>query len=721
MILTLRLPLALAIVLPALAQAQPADPVTPVAPAAPSRIVEMVLDEPRDEPADYVRNVVSLIDLGAASFAKPVFDELLALELDDAQRAALVERVGTAALARIAGAEELGPQRTEFVGQTLAAAAREMQSPQRLSGLLDQVTSDNPDARSIALTRLQSAGESAAVAALARMAEIQDRAKQNHLRQALVRLAPLSTPMLTAALQAPDAEVRKQAAWALGQIGDRLSLPYLAAVAAGAQAETSRAAQWAIEELTGARFSPPAVEPILQQALQNAQDGVPPRRPNNAGQVTLWLWDADAGKPTPATLPTPQASEIQAARLAVLLWRLDESDTQHWTRAALLTAHANWVFGQLGADAALEGPDLNQMPGYLLSEGLAEALEQHLAGAAIATLKVLGERGVVDVLYSADGSPAPVAAALQAPHPGVRFAALQAVMNLNPAGPFPGASRVADALVYFASSDNQRAAIVAMPRVQDAATLGGYLAAGGLVASSTNLGKEVLCQLIERPDVELVFLDMSLLRPNVREVLFQVRRRAATAQAPVALLAREGRLEDARRLARQHQGVIAVPRPHSTEAALAIVERLSDLAPLGTPDVTRRGAMAQAAADWIEQILQHGPSFYALRDRDDALLSAVTRPREVEDSIPSLAALGTPRSQETLVNIASLGVLSIETRRAAAEAFDLSVRQHGLLLTSQEILTQYDRYNASATADADTQSVLGAVLDSIESRRLSGS
>jgi hypothetical protein len=40
-------------------------------------------------------------------------------------------------------------------------------------------------------------------------------------------------------------------------------------------------------------------------------------------------------------------------------------------------------------------------------------------------------------------------------------------------------------------------------------------------------------------------------------------------------------------------------------------------------------------------------------------------------------------------------------------------------LSTDEILTQYDRYNAtrSAVADVDTQQILGQLLDAIESRR----
>jgi len=43
------------------------------------------------------------------------------------------------------------------------------------------------------------------------------------------------------------------------------------------------------------------------------------------------------------------------------------------------------------------------------------------------------------------------------------------------------------------------------------------------------------------------------------------------------------------------------------------------------------------------------------------------------------------------------------------------------MLTQQDILRQYDRYNASETLDKQTQQVLGGILNSIERRaRLEG-
>ena len=42
--------------------------------------------------------------------------------------------------------------------------------------------------------------------------------------------------------------------------------------------------------------------------------------------------------------------------------------------------------------------------------------------------------------------------------------------------------------------------------------------------------------------------------------------------------------------------------------------------------------------------------------------------------------------------------------------------RRGTLLTSDEILRQYDRYNAGENYDAETQQVLADLLDTIEAR-----
>ena len=54
---------------------------------------------------------------------------------------------------------------------------------------------------------------------------------------------------------------------------------------------------------------------------------------------------------------------------------------------------------------------------------------------------------------------------------------------------------------------------------------------------------------------------------------------------------------------------------------------------------------------------------------------------------------------------------------AAAAAFRRGVDRFGILLTTDQILKQYDRYNQSESQAKETQAVQAAILDALESRK----
>lgn len=132
-----------------------------------------------------------------------------------------------------------------------------------------------------------------------------------------------------------------------------------------------------------------------------------------------------------------------------------------------------------------------------------------------------------------------------------------------------------------------------------------------------------------------------------------------------------------------------------------------------------RTTQAAAAMNWLAKIAADNRSFYEVRRAAGAIEAALAHEETAGSSIAALAVLGTPASQRALVDYASDGSLPVAARGEAARAFHASVSRFGVLLTTDEIAAQYDRYNASAAADSQTQQVLGALLDTIESRRVS--
>ena len=96
--------------------------------------------------------------------------------------------------------------------------------------------------------------------------------------------------------------------------------------------------------------------------------------------------------------------------------------------------------------------------------------------------------------------------------------------------------------------------------------------------------------------------------------------------------------------------------------------------------------------------------------------ASLTAPGLTRAAIGALGKLDTPRAQRALLDMVNRMSAPIADRQAAAKAFADSVARIGTLLASDEILRQYDIYNASERQSAESQQVLASVLNTIEAR-----
>ncbi len=256
-----------------------------------------------------------------------------------------------------------------------------------------------------------------------------------------------------------------------------------------------------------------------------------------------------------------------------------------------------------------------------------------------------------------------------------------------------------------------------MPVADHATTLAGQLAALGIEGQPATRGGAAVALAQKSADLEMVFVDMDLDRPGIRDVLYGLRTEPATGQIPIGLLATGDRLDAARRLADQHQRVVAFPRPQSDAALAELVARLGEVSGRQELSPKDRAAMAGKAIQWLAELLARDHTFYDLHRQAPVIAAALYTPEMTTRAIEALALIGTPDSQRSLVEFASLLSVPVGTRQQAARAFATSIHRHGILLTEAEILRQYDRYNASESLDADTQQVFASLLDSLESLR----
>ncbi len=579
---------------PAAAAVQPGEaadtstePVQPLLETNPA--VRSALETPRKAPRDFVQAILWLIDLGRPELAKPILAELAKLNITDAQRVAIVGEFGSQGMLHLARATELGPEGAAFAEACMAAASVAANNPQRIATLVKQLSDPSAEVRTAARNDLAATGQIGATAALEALARETDPQSRSALLSAIELMHRYVDRPLLAMLETNDAALRAEVVALL----ERLAVPQAAPLLSASSASAER---------------------VLATAIANYKRGMPPFAADAANQVELWKWNDATKSFASARVPADEAQIIWIARLADDLARIRPKNPDDQRQALVLRLEADGIKrGKAVAGNPINPTLLAHADPQVLSQALAEALRANYSHAAFALVQALGTHGDPNILLTADGKPSPLADALTSPNRRVRFAALQAIMALNPATPYPGSSLVPDALAWFAGSTGERQAVVAMPNIAAAADLAGKLATLNLAAEPVNRARDAVDMARAMPDLELVLIDMNILIPDIRQAVYELRISPTTGDIPIALLAADGRLEAADRLASEHTRVIAIPRPHTSEALASTVEDLTRLAAREEVPAAERVAQAEQARKWLATLSAGNRPFYTFR------------------------------------------------------------------------------------------------------------
>jgi hypothetical protein len=690
-------------------------------------VIAAVLDLPRTTPAEQFEVIATLIELRRSDVAALLIPSFLANELDDAERAALVRQFGSARfmkMIRLDGPTPEGEPAGDLAGMRafaqacLDAAAAEATDPARLEQLVAGLTAPTEEERYAARVDLRATGDPGVAAAMHALAVAQTPEARGHIMAALADMRPAVDAPLIAVLADGRGQVRADAATLAGRMRMRAALPWLTALAVSADV-AAPAGTSALVNLGLAPPTPAEARILIENEIANLESL--PIDSEGEGDVVdaWWMWDAQTGQLTATTFNARQRRTLERARWARALAMAGAlADPASQRRIVLDALEEAELLGRAPAPEVAQ--QLTAMAPADLSATLAAAMDadRPLAAAQIAT--ILGARKDAAVLSSPDGRPSPLAAALKHRDRDLRFAALQAIMQLDPQHTFPGASYVPKALWYFAAGAGEPAAVVATPNFPLATSWAGQLGGLGLDATPTGSGKAAIFTAIDpavAPRLAVIVLDSDIDKPTVREVVYQLHSADRTAAVPILIAASVEHYAAAQDIAAHDPLVLATPRPTDDASLASAVERTLALSARPLADAARRTEQAALALEWLAKLLAADAPYDELR-RDGALVQRSLFVKElVAPSIRVLAVLGTVDSQTALVDYASALTLPIETRRAAVEALAASFRRYGIRLTRAQVLAQYDRYNASETADADTQAVLGQILDLIEKKK----
>jgi hypothetical protein len=326
----------------------------------------------------------------------------------------------------------------------------------------------------------------------------------------------------------------------------------------------------------------------------------------------------------------------------------------------------------------------------------------------------LGQIGTAKELLYQSGGPAPLVLAVQSPNRRLRMAALQAIVRLQPSKPFAGSSYVLPALGFFAGSSGSRHALVAAPSLVEARELAGMLVAAGYETDTFTNGRELVLAAAQSPDYELALIDVAIDHPTIEILLQQLRHDARTASLRVGLIARSGHFDEVERLEGLNPLTKGFSRPHDNKAFRWQLDQLATLAPQEFVGFEARQRQAAEAFDLLAELGRSSRKLYDLRSVQPQVIAAVYNPKLAAKAVGVLADINSAESQQTLVEVASRFTLPLALRQAAAKAFRQNTQRHGILLTTEQIRRQYQRYNDSEKLDAATQHVLALVLDCLE-------
>lgn len=680
--------------------------------------VQAVLAANPTTPAELVRAARILAGLDQSDRARGMLKRVLEAQLDTAALAQLAEMLGSPAFVQLAADPRLQPEGAELSGRVLEAWRQHVQSPERIAEYIVALTDQSESRRAAAVRGLLAARHAAIGPLFGVLTDPQRRAEHAACRAVLAAMGVEAVGPLVAIVGCDDNAAAAEAASILGEINGKDSYLFLLAPALAQHSPEAvrTAAAAALRRMRGAVPSEAEAAWLLARRAEQLHLRLEPLEGVVQGEITRWHFDAQKRQLTGQPVSEAEMRRALAARFALDAHELAPEDRR--IRTLHLATMLEEAAYRHGRDRPLPDTTIQRASSFgaeTVEEVLRHCLSHRRGAAAAAAIDILVRLGDAESLVARGARPTPLVLGLSDPDRRVRLAAARAVSALGPEQPFPGSSQLAPALAWFANTSGQPRVLLAGPITADLRRMAAPLLEKGIRAEVVVTGSEAVRAASASPDDLCIILDMQISHPSVDVVVQQLRRDPRTAEVPIGLFTREPMFAAAERLARAHRKVVAQPRPHHDEVVLSQFEELTRLWGEDSIDPQQCIEQAAEAIRLIDRWSKSDARWFDWRQTEPAILAAMNVPALTAAALELAARFGTPTAQRALVQFASHDGRPIELRQQAVRCFADAVAKHGLLLTTIEIEQQYDLYNGSAAAPAETQKVLSDILDVIES------
>lgn len=674
--------------------------------------------KPPETPLELWDAIDYLVRTGQGRQAAPYLDAFLRSNPDDATLLQIRDRYGIGSVLNLEDDPATRPRAEQLLGLFNEAARRQARDPERLRRFVAALTGSLPE-QQYGVENLRRAGPYAVpyvVEALARPGL--PPADHARLVTNLARLGEPALPAIVAMLDSDRETLAADAADTLGRLGDDRAIPFLTYHAARRPENVvSQPAREAIARLSGRSWASQARSPV-RVLLDSAERYLRHDAALGEDPGEVWTWDGTNVAPRPAT--RGQFEGYHGLKLAQRALALDPANRR---AQAVLTA--------LALQKAVEAAGIENFPQrdptgawplalaagpVVLGDALRLGMEANLPEVSAAAATVLGRVADRDALYIPSSPPHPLVAALGSPDRRTRFAAAQALVNLEPVRAFPGCSRVVPALAQFVGNRTAPRAVIIDGNVNRANQVGSTLKALGydpLVASN---GPDGFRLAAETADVESIFIEPTVLEGpwKSRDLLANLRADARTASVPVFLHGPLGLRDRLEATVGAYPRVTFVVTPTEAQAFRPTFER--ELERLGARPLTEaeRALYSQAATQLLARLaLRPGNPFEGdLTIAEPPLSAALQRPQTAPLASAALSELPSAEGQQALADALLDPSRAEPLRLQAAAALARSLQRFGPLLSGAQerrILDELDDAGTGPALRAELSAVLGAL------------
>jgi HEAT repeat protein len=668
-------------------------------------------------PGDLWSAIDYLTRTGQSKKAVPYLEKFLKSSADDESLMAIRDKFGAGSILRLADHPETAKYAEPIVSKLTAAAERYATQSARLARAMAGL-SGSPGEQDYAVARLKEAGPFAVPALVETLDHPGITSEQrNLLVRNMGKLESAVVPPLLAALDSENPRLVTDVATALGQIGDPRAIPFLTYTAAADEVAPGvrKAAQTAIGRLTGRPFTaqPRAPEQVLTDAawqFHRHQVEFP------GDPIAVWVWDKKRKVPVPRSMRRAEAESYFGLRLARQAVRLQPKNLEAQT--ALVSQSLEEAIHRVGfsafpaqdqatfASAVQAGPSV-------LTEVLKAAVadgKDELAAAAASALGQVTDRN----LLSREGRVHPLVDALWAPAARVQFAAAKALVNVAPARPFPGSSRLVPTLSRFLTAQTLPRAVVIDSNPNRGSQVKGSLQALGYDAVMETRGEEGFLAAAQTADVELVLVSHALDRSaswGLTDTLSNLKSDTRTAYLPVYVYGPLDLEINRPNLPANFPGVKYLVQP----ASPAILENLLGGRPSKLSN-TERAGYAHEAASLLSRIASERRSPFAadLSAAEAALVVALSQPGTSLAASTALGDVPSPDAQRSLADVVIDPSRPADLRKSSATQLARSIKRFGPLVAADQetrLVSEFD-----AESEPQLRAALGAVVTALRAQ-----